>query len=863
MKSFCAILAVAGLLLGACSSSPSGDPLDPSLPGDETVASAREAAAQGEPAGQPGSLEGGQTLEGQKRSFLRDRHLANARSLADELRFQEARDELLKAQAQVPDDLEVNRLLAFVLEQLGERPGSVASRGEAMNQEYMARLEKLKLEAMGAYARAEEHLAQKEYDKAIQRAREVKLHIQYGRSVDWGDLKSKAEALLARAEEEQHRAFQALQSEQEAETFRRLRKAEADAQIQRAVQIDEKWKHAMKLWQFEDFDGAAAMAEEILAVDPNHEPSQRLVDLAVKAARERNNRTYITERREQFRVWKNDLAETRIPYTNILERPSRNQWAKITKDRQQMRSLGLEGGADPAVQALEAKLESEKIGGSFPEGTPFADVVAHMVTVTGLPVILTRAAVEQVETDATEIRMELTVPISARAFLNELMKKNPNLTYLVQDGVVLITTKEKATGQTVVRVHDISDLAFGVTSFSAPKIDSMKRSDDFEGGPMGGPVGDPVKTIDPDTLTTLLKETVAPGTWETEGISCEPVHNTLVVVHTPEVQRRIIEFLEDLRRFTTSIVTIDAKFLTVSENWLQEVGVEWRGLGGEGDNPSETESQLDDVTSGLTNNASRGYDNNGTGVNTDPAAPPTAGISYDDGRDGDLRARTENIFGSALGSVLSTKGGATIGVSLIDDMQMRWLIRMVEKSAAFQVVNSQILSVMNTQRANVTMVQQVSYVKDFEVEVAQAAYIADPIVDVLQDGIVLDVKPTIMRDRRYITLEMRPTVAELQQPIPTFTTSLAGATLAVTLQLPQLRVRTVNTTVRVPDGGTVLIGGLKEIYNKERKASIPWLENLPLVSLLFKTEGKSDESRSLMVMVRAFITDMNEAMQGR
>ena len=170
---------------------------------------------------------------------------------------------------------------------------------------------------------------------------------------------------------------------------------------------------------------------------------------------------------------------------------------------------------------------------------------------------------------------------------------------------------------------------------------------------------------------------------------------------------------------------------------------------------------------------------------------------------------------------------------------------------------------MNTQRANVTMVQQISYVKDFEVEVAQASYIADPQVDVLQDGIVLDVKPTISYDRKYITLELRPTVAELQQPIPTFQTSLAGATLAVTMQLPELRVRTVNTTVKVPDGGSVLIGGLKEILNHERKAEVPWLANLPIVSLFFKTQGQADENQTLMILVKAWITDVAEAMANR
>ena len=35
--------------------------------------------------------------------------------------------------------------------------------------------------------------------------------------------------------------------------------------------------------------------------------------------------------------------------------------------------------------------------------------------------------------------------------------------------------------------------------------------------------------------------------------------------------------------------------------------------------------------------------------------------------------------------------------------------------------------------------QQTAYIRDFDVEVAQAAFIANPVVDVIQSGVVLDV----------------------------------------------------------------------------------------------------------------------------
>ena len=76
--------------------------------------------------------------------------------------------------------------------------------------------------------------------------------------------------------------------------------------------------------------------------------------------------------------------------------------------------------------------------------------------------------------------------------------------------------------------------------------------------------------------------------------------------------------------------------------------------------------------------------------------------------------------------------------------------------------------------------------------------------------------------------------------------------------MPNLRVTSFATTVRVPDGGTVLLGGLRQVLTRERRAEIPLLSQLPLLSFFFKQEGVADENRSLMVMVRAWITDIRD-----
>ena len=472
-----------------------------------------------------------------------------------------------------------------------------------------------------------------------------------------------------------------------------------------------------------------------------------------------------------------------------------------------------------------------------------------------------RKAKEIIDGSSLVLVLDIGAPITLKNFLNIMCSRSEDqLAWIVQDGAVIMTTKAKSLGTPTPRIHEIADLTFPITNFAGPQIKTLPigGEEDEEEPRAGGEVGDKVRFVEPEALQTLVQESVARGLWGADGVSIEVTGGNMLVVHTPEVQAKVEQFLNDLRKFQTSLVTVESKFLRVDRNWLQEFGVDFRGLGGA--NAKGTVAQLDDITNGLNNNASRGLDNGGV---QDPNAHPNSGFFYDDGLDGDFRGRTENFFQNALGNLLTTTGGATFGFTILDDMQLNVLLRAVEKKLSLEVVDAQTLTVLNGQRANISVINQTSYIKDFAVEVATASFIADPEVDVIQDGVVLDVRPTISYDRKYITLDLQPTVAELVRPIPTFTTSLSGSTLPVTIQFPQMTVRSAATTVKVPDGGSVLIGGLNEVLNRERRAEVPWIANLPLISFLFKQEGVVDENSSLMVLVRGHIINVKEFMDVR
>ena len=69
------------------------------------------------------------------------------------------------------------------------------------------------------------------------------------------------------------------------------------------------------------------------------------------------------------------------------------------------------------------------------------------------------------------------------------------------------------------------------------------------------------------------------------------------------------------------------------------------------------------------------------------------------------------------------------------------------------------------------------------------------------------------------------------------------------MQQPVVERILVQTTVSVPDGGTVLLGGIKRLREGRNEAGVPILGQIPYISRLFKNTGVGRETESLMLMV--------------
>jgi type II secretory pathway component GspD/PulD (secretin) len=809
-------------------------------------------------------------LSGEKMAQV-ERLLAQAKQDLAARNLEQARANLEAVLALDPGNAEALALLRDLGYHEGTRSGELQSVTQQLELQKKVKIQQAQVEAKNRFEQGKKHYADKEFEEAIRAFEGVLEIIKWAPyNLNLSDIKEQSIEFIRLAKGKK-REYEQLERERKTQEARELA-LEEELKRQQALRVKIRTLFNKGTIHFErqEFRKAEELANQILEIEPSNRYARRLRDDSVQAAHRKFQKDYMIAKAEGWKRFREDMMETRIPYTQLISYPTKEKWAEISK-REVVRAQIVEEDDPPEVQAIKRSLENERITLDF-QDTPFQDVISFIRNVSSVNIVIDPEALEE---DSSEVTLTVN-DIKLKSALNILLQFK-NLTYVFKDNVLFITRPDSAAARGLPKpeLHDVRDLTGAVTDFPGMKI--VLESDSGEDSGPGSALfeEEPAPAISEEDLSTLITESIAKETWDDEGNSIAISSGQLLVVHTPDVQNEIRRFLNDLREFSGLMVNVETRFIAATDDFLEDVGVDLRGIGDNNGFPGITGGRnsrfIEDVTVAAEDNASNAvaFSDNFGGANLPIGSVPVAGAYFNDGSSGDLRARNENIFspGRGLGQRLDDTGGISLQFGFFDDLELNFVLRAVQKSSRATTMTAPRLTVFNTQRANVAIITQLAYVSDFDVEIAQSATIADPIIDTINEGLVLDVRPVISNDRKYVTLELRPTVAVIQpgqggQRIREFQTSLGsspgGGTGVVTIQVPELSVQRVETTVRVPDGGTVVIGGLKNVLLQDRKTDIPWLGDIPLLSFFFSRKGKAEELRNLMVLVTANIIDLKE-----
>jgi len=108
----------------------------------------------------------------------------------------------------------------------------------------------------------------------------------------------------------------------------------------------------------------------------------------------------------------------------------------------------------------------------------------------------------------------------------------------------------------------------------------------------------------------------------------------------------------------------------------------------------------------------------------------------------------------------------------------------------------------------------------------------------VQVGIQLHTISTITSDG-YITMALHPEVSV----ITSYITSSDG------VNLPQIANRFVDSTIRVKDGETIVLGGLIKEDELDSMSGIPLLRDLPVIGQFFGSKTKSRTHSEIMIFI--------------
>ena len=807
-------------------------------------------------------------LLAQKTILMVERHLANARAFEERLDLAAAERELQAARALDPANRVVQDTLAQVQALLGRPEAEARVLAVSAAERYAAQQQQMQVFARQDLAQAEALLAAGDGAEAERLARGVVNTIRWSSaSTDWGDLGPRASQVLQRAEAMAGGSADSLRAQREAEAYARLQQEERDrtsqAEARHVAMLDTAWQRFMA----NDFDGAAELARAVLDEDQGNIYAQDLLDATRDARRDHASERFRRDRAESFARWRETMEAVRVPYNDVLTGPDKDHWAEITRLRGGGRSLGL-GAMDPEEAALRERLLGTRMDADFEEMT-LEQVANNIFFSTDIPVSVDPEVSQELDDVAEYVNLKGLRDLPVHSLLNILIGQvGEDLAWTVRNGRIYITKRDKAAGAVVVRIHNIQDLTVEIVDFKGPTIRDIPLPGEYGDDPETTVFSselEKVKLIEPDEVLNLVRENIARESWDTPPNSIDIMESqgALLVINTPEVQQQVLEFLQDLRTYSKTMVTLESRFYALTDAFIEEIGTDLRGLGPSGQ--LGTEFELDDIkpealvnpgtTSATVISNTQGLDNNGDGTGA-----PKAGVLYDGG-DQLFGMSSEYAFNNPLGALLSTVGGGAFQFTILDDTQLNIVLTAIEKSRSAFEISSPIVSVYNTQRAFVSVVNQVSYVAGYDVDVATAAFIADPYINVVQEGIVLDVRPTISFDRKYITLDVQTTVANLVRPFREITTNLGGSSTEVKIFLPQLDVQDAQTTVVVPDRGSVLLGGFKQVLYRNRTAEAPWLADIPVLGFFFREKGLADEMTDLIIVMRATISDFSDLEQ--
>jgi len=296
-------------------------------------------------------------------------------------------------------------------------------------------------------------------------------------------------------------------------------------------------------------------------------------------------------------------------------------------------------------------------------------------------------------------------------------------------------------------------------------------------------------------------------------IQAEPATNSIIITASEPLYRNLRQVIEQLDRRRAQVY-IESLIVEVSSTNAAELGIQWQGLIGSGNQNTAfggTNFTNSDGTAGSNIvNLSAGIASIlNPGSASSSSVPPAQGLNLG------LLTKFNGVYGmSALLSALATTQGTNI-------------------------LSTPNLITLDNEEARIVVGQNVPIVT------GQYA----------QTGSSTSVTPfqTISRQDVGLTLRVRPQISAnglVKMQIFQEVSSIYNQNFASGIILNK---RNIESNVLVDDGQIIVLGGLIEDNYTDGSSGIPFLSSIPIIGALFRSDSKSRTKTNLLVFIRPYI----------
>jgi general secretion pathway protein D len=656
-----------------------------------------------------------------------------------------------------------------------------------------------------------------------------------------------ARANYERAQARQRAANIAVEESRQEEADRHRREVTVAAYIKLSrVQI-----------QQQNYAAALGVLDQILAIDPQNDYALGIRQFIEDKAIIQEQRSYREEFDYNLARTLNSADEAEIPYEDIYRFPE--NWPDISTLRDNEVKNSSTSKEDQAVQAL---LDHRLPTVQLPQ-VPLADAIDFLRDITTANILVNWKALEA---DGIDKQTQVTATLHDVKFskvLDVILQEagGGKLAYTIDEGVITISTADELNKAVVTRVYDITDLLIN------PNFNPIITNISGGSAQVGNGSGSSTLTINQSTtpdreqqlmdIKKKIENTVEFSSWKDNDPNgygqIDDFNNQLIITQTSEVHQKIVNLLDQLREAQAVQVSIEARFLTVSRHFLDDVGL----------------------------NLSMTF-NNGAALNT----APDSNIPLGPNHWGPVTVSSTSAAFTSVGSTstglpgsLSTSDPTGLGIAgvygnIFDDFQVSLLLTAVQASERLSVVHEPRVTLQNGQGATMYQLTFIPYVGSLNTTVSAGAAIAAPVIDYATDGVLIEIERALVTaDHKYVTLDIDPQLDSFLgfttfqfETVSTTTipnnNNATGQTIfgfggftppSLSVQEATEQRTEVRTRVTVPDGGTLMLGGVTIAGEINLEAGVPGLSKIPFLKRLTTNTSEANDEQVLLILVKPTI----------